>query len=144
MRVDEKFCPSCGSDRDVELQIAAAAPALQSARKWILGIGIWYLVSTTIFTLVLSDFAPEQQRIILSCGVALFLIHGGLWLWARKAPFPAALVAAVLFGTLMLLQAVTSPGEIYKGIIVKIAFSCVLYQAVKAGLEAQRLRGKRG
>jgi hypothetical protein len=145
MKVDEKFCPSCGSDRDVEIRIAAAAPALESARKWILGIGIWYLVGSALFVLVLGDGMMSRQRdLILISAAALCVIHIGLWFWARTQPFPAAVVAAVIFATLLAVQAVTSPADLFGGIIIKIAFAAVLYKAVQAGLEAQRLRGKRG
>lgn len=141
----ERFCPACGADRDLEIQIEALERTkLASARKWILGIGIWYLVSGLIMLAIVKDqLTPEGRVLLLGTHLGLFVVHVGLYVWARVAPLAAAVVSLVLFLTLHLANAVLEPSSIYKGMIVKVLFIVVLVKAIQAGYEIHRLRNER-
>jgi hypothetical protein len=144
MGSDEQFCQGCGADRNAEIQILALEmTSLDSARKWILGIGVWYLVSTLFVIAITPHVDPHWRDLNLGAAFGLCGAHVLLYLWAKKQPFPATLVALVLFGTLQLLNAVMDPSTIYKGIVLKIVFVMVLIKAVQAGYQVHRLRGKR-
>lgn len=145
MAAAERFCPACGADRDLEIQIEALERTkLASARKWILGIGIWYLVSGLIMLAIVKDqLTPEGRVLLLGTHLGLFIVHVGLYVWARVAPLAAAVVSLVLFLTLHLANAVLEPSSIYKGMIVKVLFIVVLVKAIQAGYEIHRLRNER-
>lgn len=141
----DRFCSACGADPQVELEIAAFhGPALESARKWILAVGIIYVVSV-IFTTAIAgiSFTDPAVRMVMGTALALCAIHIGLWVWAKTAPFPAAVVALVLFITVQVFSAVVEPSTMYKGLLIKVLFLVALIRAVKAGSEAQRLRAQR-
>lgn len=145
LAVTDRFCAECGANAEVELHIAAFhQPALETARKWILAIGIIYVVSAFLMVAIAGDMMLDQDKNLLyGVSFALCAIHIGLWWWAKTAPFPAAVVALVLFITVQLINAAVEPSTIYKGIIIKILFLVALIKAVQAGSEANRLRGQR-
>ena len=145
MSPDEQFCQACGANRDVELQVSMLeAMHLDKARKWILGIGIWYLVSGLILVAIQADrLTPQARNLNLAVYGGLCLAHIGLWMWAKKAVFPAALVALVLFVTLQIASMALDPSNIYKGIVIKVIFVVILVKAVQAGYEVHKLRGQR-
>ncbi|GMV44577.1 MAG: hypothetical protein AMXMBFR64_62930 [Myxococcales bacterium] len=139
---EERFCPGCGYDiaNDAEIQ-AIHEPALASARKWILGVGILYAISGVILALTGDQV---DVTVLVGANLGLTAIHVGLWAWAKRAPFEAAVVALVLFVTLHLANMVADPHEIYRGIVIKALFLVALVRAVKAGLTVRRLRARRG
>ena len=141
----DRFCPACGADREIELQVEALERTkLASARKWILGIGVWYLVSGLVMLMIMRDqLTPDGQKLLMGTHAGLFVIHVGLYLWARRAPLAAAVVALVLFLTLHIANAVLDPSQIYKGVLIKVLFVVVLVKAIQAGYEIHRLRNER-
>jgi hypothetical protein len=145
MAPDEKFCAACGADRDAEIQIVVLElTKIDGARKWILGIGVWYVISAFFQIALLGDrIDPQAKNILIGASLGLCAVHFVLYLWAKKHTLPAAIVALVLFATLLLVQAVSAPGEIWKGLPVKIVFIAVLVKAIQAGYEVHRLRGRR-
>lgn len=146
MAARERFCPSCGADREVEWQVAGLEMTkLASARKWILGIGVWYLISGAIMLLVLRKQlgTDEQRNLVLVTSGGLFAVHLGLYVWAKTAPLAAAVVSMLLFVTLHTANAALDPSTIYKGIVIKVLFVLVLAKAIQAGYEIHRMRNQR-
>jgi hypothetical protein len=141
----ERFCPACGADRDVEIQIEALERTkLTAARRWIFGIGCWYLVSGLFMLVILGDqLTPQGRNLLLGTHAGLFVLHLGLYAWARIAPLAAAVVALILFLTLHIANGVLEPSSIYKGILIKVLFVVVLVKAIQAGYEIHRLRNER-
>lgn len=138
----ERFCGACGYDTHKDDHIATVLePKLQQARGWILAVGIIYVVSAVLQVTILSDrMRDDDVMFILVLNGCLCLVHLGLWWWARSAPFAAAVVALVLFVTLQLVEVALDPSSIGRGIIIKVLFLFALVQAVRAGVEVQRLR----
>jgi hypothetical protein len=149
MPATERFCESCGLDREAYLAGEAfSGPALASARRWILAVTILAGIGTLITYLQLGDLARqypeiESQRLLLTApNAVLTLCFFGLWLWAAKQPFAAAVVALVLFVTLQVINAIVDPSTLYSGLIFKALFLVALVSAVNAGLKAQRARAE--
>ncbi|MGE0396951.1 MAG: hypothetical protein AB7T06_09555 [Kofleriaceae bacterium] len=78
-------------------------------------------------------------RLLLIVNIALSVIYFGLWFWAKKNPYAAALVALLLFLTVIVISAVYEPSTLYQGILVKILFIAALAKAVTAGREERRM-----
>lgn len=115
-------------------------PALKKARTMILVVGILYAVSGIIYYFLLEGkIDPRLLNIILAINLVLCVIHIGLWIWAKKAPLAASVVALVLFVTLHLVNAIRDPSSIHMGIIIKVIFIVLLVQGIRAGLETRRL-----
>lgn len=79
------------------------------------------------------------QMVVL---VALGVIYIGLWWWAQTNAFAAALIALLLFVTVMLVSALIDPVSLVKGIIIKVIIVAALSSAVSAGYR-QRLAQQR-
>ena len=75
------------------------------------------------------EIDPTAYVFVYGIGVVFF----GLYLWARRAPFPAAIVGLVLFLSIHLLDAVADPRAIARGILVKVIIVVVLVKAIQAG-----------
>jgi hypothetical protein len=139
----ERFCSNCGADRDLELAVHAfTAPALASARRWILILGIAYLLNALVLCAMIDGPLTRDGWLVVGSTIALAAIHGGLWLWARSQPLAAAVVALALFVTLQLAIAVTAPEDLYKGFLIKALFLVSLVGAVRAGHRARRIRAE--
>lgn len=142
---DERYCGACGYDsqRDDHIE-AVLEPKLRQARGWILVVGVLYAVSALLQVTVIEPRPPKEAIAgMLMLPGALFIAHVGLWWWARTAPLAAALVALVVSLTLLLVQLALDPSSVGTGIIIKALFLVALLQAVRAGVQVERLRGER-
>lgn len=151
MPATERFCGDCGLDREAYLAgEALSGPALASARRWILAVAVLMSIGTLILYMQLGEHAAaqgisdfESLRLYAVAPVAaLTLCFFGLWLWARKQPFAAAVVALALFVTLQVVNTILDPSTLVQGLIFKVIVTCVLIGAVRAGLQAQRVRAE--
>jgi hypothetical protein len=80
-------------------------------------------------------------NMMLAINIALAVIYFGLWIWAKKNAYAAALVALLLFLTVIVASAVWEPQTLYQGILIKILFIAALGKAVAAGREERRILG---
>lgn len=78
----------------------------------------------------------------LVTNLALTVIYFGLWLWAKRNAFAAALTALIFFITVMLIHAVVDPTTIVKGILIKILVIVGLIGAISAAYKQRRLYGR--
>ena len=113
---------------------------VKSGRGYILAIAIVQLVIGVAFfamTRVATANAPiKNQAILLNVAITvsiLGVIFMGLWMWAKYAPFAAALVALIFYVSVLALDAVMAPAQIAQGILIKILFIAGLSKAVKSG-----------
>ena len=141
----ERYCGACGYDTHKNDHIETVLePKLRQARGWILAVGIIYLASAAVQVAIAGDrVSSDEITFSFVTAGALFAIHLGLWWWAKTAPFAAALVALVLFVTLQVVWAAIDPESLARGLIIKVLFLIALIQAVKAGVDVQRLRRER-
>jgi ABC-type multidrug transport system permease subunit len=110
---------------------------VKSGRGYILGISILQLIGgIAFFVIYFAGNQTAKTRPILAIAVTmtvLGLVYVGLWIWAKTAPFAAALVALIIYLTVLALDGVFAPQQIAQGIIIKILIIAALSQAVKSG-----------
>ncbi len=89
-----------------------------------------------LFGLVLGYQAPEEDR-LLTIGIMTFfaLIFLGLGFWANKKPYPAILTAIILYGTLLIVDAIFDPMSLVRGIIIKGIIIFYLIRGLKNARE---------
>lgn len=153
---DANPCPACGFDRYVELEIDAfLTPAIERARKWILAIGILYIVGAVIDYIdvrqQLEELAargfgdipvPDAVWWVIGTQLALGAFHFGIWVWAKKMPFAASLVALASFVVLnIVIAAAFNPAEMFS--LLRVIFLIVLLMAVSAAYKARQMRAQR-
>jgi hypothetical protein len=104
--------------------------ALAKGRSWMGAIAILYAASGTIFALLTENWT------ILAVNLALGFVHLGLWYWSKRALFPAAVTALVLFLGVHLVNAVMDPATLAQGVVVKVLFVVALVEAIRAARQA--------
>ena len=112
---------------------------LKKATTALLAVCILQLIGGTI---LLSIAEANNSKLGAGAFVVVYgiaLLFFGLFLWARKNPFPAAIVGLVLFVTVHAMDAIADPTAIAKGMIVKIIVIVVLAQAIRAGHQYNNL-----
>ncbi len=110
---------------------------VQSGRGWILAVTVIQTLAA-LFMLVagMGSPSPEAKGSLVGAAIVmglLALIYLGLWLWAKRAPFAAALIALVLYVSFLAFDAIVDPRLLFQGIIIKILIIVALAQAVKSG-----------
>src|SRR5262245_26042289 len=137
---EHRFCDKCGKPLDVDPALNAKMVAkLKQARGWILAAGILYTVSVLlILALVGGHVGRKQLTILLASNLTLTAIHIGLFIWARREPFAAAIVALTLFITVQVVNIAMDPNSITRGIPIKVLFIGALWQAIAASLAVRR------
>lgn len=82
-----------------------------------------------------------KHEVILVFGTNYFLaaIMFGLYLYSRKAPFPAMVTALCVYLAVIVLNSIVDPQTIIQGIVVKIIFISALIAGIKTSLVARGL-----
>jgi predicted nucleic acid-binding Zn ribbon protein len=82
-----------------------------------------------------------DREVILVFGTNYFLaaIMFGLYLYSRKAPFPAMVTALCVYLAVIVLNSIIDPATIIQGIIIKIIFISALIAGIKTSLVARGL-----
>ena len=162
------FCESCGKALPVgtsagprvvgegsiastsagqNLQAQELKKKMKSARGALLAVAIIQVVVGFFLYAILADEAGKPNSLMTKADLNIMLvvilvigaIYFGLWVWAKSAPFPAALTGLILYVTLWLGQGVMDPASLVQGILIKIIIVAVLIKAVQAGLEYRKL-----
>ncbi|MGE0871684.1 MAG: hypothetical protein AB7P03_24205 [Kofleriaceae bacterium] len=116
--------------RDAEQQIVGADPALVDEH-------MMKEVGMTFEQAKAHD--RGMVKLFLAINIALAVVYFGLWFWAKNNPYTAALVALLLFITVVVISGILEPKTLYQGVLVKILFTAALIKAVSEGREARRL-----
>ncbi len=145
----ERYCSTCGADRELELSVAGELdPAIASLRRWLLVLGA---ISLLLAWLVYSDL---RRFAGMSSGEALRALWSSFTLaigclvlvpFARRFPLVVSLVASGLFlgnwaWAVHLFGAAAIKPSI--GLIIRVMFSVVLVVAVRAAWRARVLRAR--
>jgi hypothetical protein len=134
-------CPACGANRVNELHIQAIeATSLRSARRWILGIGFWYMASAMVVTQMLGEQAGRHVGWLLEIGAGMFAIHVGLWWWSKRHVMAATIAALALFLLVQVVNASADPSSLASGWLLKGLVLIALGRAIFAAREVQKLR----
>jgi len=109
---------------------------VKSGRGWILAVSVLQLLSATLVYVASRNVdEPASTRTLMFTSIVvavLGLIFFGLWIWARRAPFAAAVSALSLYVSFIALDVVVDPSQLARGIIVKMLIIAGLSQAVKS------------
>ncbi|HEX7897505.1 MAG TPA: zinc ribbon domain-containing protein [Planctomycetota bacterium] len=81
-----------------------------------------------------------QVTLLFVINLALAGLYFGLWWWASRNAFTAALIALILFISVALISAIVDPKTIVQGILVKVLFIAALSKAVSAAYAQRKLR----
>jgi predicted nucleic acid-binding Zn ribbon protein len=77
-----------------------------------------------------------DQEVILVFITNYFLaaVMFGLYLWARRSPFPAMVTALCVYLAVIVLNGIVDPKTLFKGIIIKAIFLSAIIAGIKASL----------
>ena len=94
-----------------------------------------------IFGFIIGFAGPEESKwITVGIMTIIAAIFAGLGFWANKKPYHAILVALILFSFLILLDAISDPALMLRGIIFKIFIIVYLVIGLKNARETLRLK----
>lgn len=82
----------------------------------------------------LRDQLLWQPAAVLTENLILAGIMCGLALWARRSPLPAIIVAAAIYGMVLLVAALQDPLSLARGSVIKVMVILALYRGVRAAL----------
>ena len=120
--------------RTVEQQIAGATPEQRAAFDE-------KMKETTGMT---WDEAVRHDRGmvtgLLVMNVVLAVVYFGLYLWARSQPFPAALIALLIYLSVLVLNAIIDPKLLAQGWLIKIFVIAGLGSAVSAAYKHRKMQ----
>jgi len=77
---------------------------------------------------------------LLAMNLVLAAVYFGLYLWARSQPFPAALIALLVYLAVLVLNAILDPNMLAQGWLVKIFVIVGLGSAVSAAYQHRKLQ----
>jgi hypothetical protein len=150
---DASFCDSCGKALPSS---ASAGPSVVTAKKpmsrlatryvaddlkrqtkkaagALLAVAILQVIGGTFIIVMMNSNQVEVPPVLYLVVYGVAVLFFGLFLWARKNPFPAAIAGLVLFVTVHGLDAVVDPKTLANGILVKIIIIAILIRAIGAG-----------
>jgi hypothetical protein len=136
-----KFCAQCSAPlKDYEFDLLHA-PALREGRKWMGWVAVLYVIGGVLFAAITASGQGAGPAIaVLALNLVLAATQGGLWWWAKRATFAAAVTSLALYVTVILIEAVFDPASLVRGWLIKIVFITALVKAIRAGLTVRRAR----
>jgi hypothetical protein len=89
-----------------------------------------------------EELAQGRGEVLLQTTILVVLgaAYLGLWWWAQKNAFAAALTALLLFATVQFISFLMEPASVFRGIIIKIPIVMALSTAVSAGYRQRAQR----
>jgi hypothetical protein len=160
----QKFCEACGEPlRGGVAPRPAPGPGspapishgkhIWNARIAILVVGLFTIALAIVFWLsfqgeiekaraageTLPGDVVTTKKLTIGILAAMGLAYLGLFLWARRNPFAASLVALILFLTNMIADLSINPGFQVKLIVLNVIVIFLLFQGVRSGLARQKL-----
>ena len=81
----------------------------------------------------------QEVLLVFLTNYFLAIVMFGLYLWARKSPFPAMVTALCVYLAVIVLNAIISPITIIQGIIIKIIFITALIAGIKSSLATRKI-----
>lgn len=135
-----------------ELQIENAAKQATKAAAPLLFVAVIQFVMAMVLVGMLlagpesalpksEQFQQFLKPVVVGFVIGIGFIFLLLYLWARKNPFPAAIVGLVFYITVHLLDVLADPKSIFRGALLKIIVITLLVKAIAAGARHRRLIG---
>ncbi len=86
--------------------------------------------------------AQGELQMILVTSIGLAVLYVGLWWWAQRDAFPAALIALLVYLTLQTVNLIVEPESVFRGIILKFFIVAGLGAAVTASYRQRAAEGR--
>lgn len=132
-----KFCESCGESLEAFLELD------DELEKMLLG-------EAKKAAVALAVVGGIQLVLPLLMGIANVVTYGiagvflALAVWCLRAPFLASAVGLAIFVALHLLEAVSDPASLARGIIMKVIVVSALVSGIRNGLKHRQFKAERG
>ena len=146
LQTEQKNCPSCGADRDVELAVSAELnPAIAALQKLlaIMG-GVSIVLGVMMYEHLRSyDLSSGELLPLVLPSIIGGLIMLGLCAVARKAPLAVSIISFCVFVFSWGSQVIADPSTalaIGPGLGLRIFLTAILFIAVRSALKARRIR----
>ena len=85
----------------------------------------------------LRDKIEQEVILVFITNYFLAAVMFGLYLWARRSPFPALVTALCVYLSVIVLNGIVDPKTLVQGIIIKIFFITALIAGIKTSLVAR-------
>jgi UDP-N-acetylmuramyl pentapeptide phosphotransferase/UDP-N-acetylglucosamine-1-phosphate transferase len=109
---------------------------IRRARNMLFFVAVVQLIG--LFTI--TDQEETARYITMGFIILIALIFAGLALWTKKKPYAALLTALILYGSLLILDGVFEPSNLYKGLVLKIGIIVSLISGLRNAKEAEDLK----
>lgn len=95
-----------------------------------------------LFGIVYFGMADESDNrgVVLLINFIVAGIYVGLGYWSRLQPLPAILAGLILYTVVTILNAMSDPNMIWRGILVKILVFVFLIKGLTSAYQAQRIK----
>jgi di/tricarboxylate transporter len=142
----QKFCSSCsypisGSLEERQQFVATIGKhklLIKRAKEQISNAKIIiYLIAGFTFLAGLFGYFKYEDFTLLIVNIFMCLLYLIMAAWADKNPFAAILTAFIIYITVILINAVVSPGSLFSGIIWKVIFIAAFIKAIRSAQAAQ-------
>ena len=87
----------------------------------------------------LRTMVNREVMLVFGTNYFLAIVMFGLYLYSRKAPFPAMVTALCVYLAVIVLNGIVDPTTIVQGVVIKIIFISALVAGIKASLVARGL-----
>jgi predicted nucleic acid-binding Zn ribbon protein len=87
----------------------------------------------------LKAIIDHEVILVFLTNYFLAVVMLGLYLWARKSPFPAMITALCVYLAVIVLNAIISPLTIFQGVVIKIIFITALIAGIKTSLSTRKV-----
>lgn len=123
----DTFCASCGQEL-APPEDYAHIRQLKWARNSIAYLGVMFVVFGVIVSLV------AKNPTVLAINLILAAVMGALFLWSKRAPLPAIIVASGTYLVVVVTNALVDPRSLGQGLYLKIIIVAALAKGVKSAL----------
>ena len=88
-----------------------------------------------VYLLVTGELDLTMAVVML----AFAAVYVGLWVWCRRDPLAASIVALVVFVVVHLIEALIDPAALARGLVIIVGIVAVLSWAVASGIRHRKL-----
>ena len=128
--------------KEPETRESLLKQAKKQAATTLFVVAALMLVCNTVGVLMLGDqqgLEEEEKIIAVVVGVGVAVMFAGLGAWALFMPLPPTIIGLVLFTGLSVVEIVSDPAAIGRGIIIRIVIIVMLVKAINAAVKAGKL-----
>lgn len=100
---------------------------------------LYVVAGITFLHSIIMYFGNATTDIFISNGI-LCLTYLVLGFWSQKKPLIALILGLMVYGTVIVINALVEPESMYKGIILKVIVVIFLIRGIHSAIELRRIR----